>query len=401
MGQPDFAATYADRVFLFGVEENLNRFISNPKKYLQKAPEMPAQYRLLLQGPSGSGKKSQAKKLADKYGWKIIDFKQLVKDKVVELSQRETHQPNNPLGGYKIGLSEQESLDINDGKNFEVQRLVPWVLDYLGHPLEKKRPPPPEKKEGEEGEEGEEGADAPPPPAPVAAKKEAPKEQKPPSRHSKEGDQSRLEDGQEEEEVVVLDDLSIDEIALKINEETGKAPFVGGFILHGFPETEEQLAKLKEHGIEFDKVIFFIDQDEENPGEILKKRNAHDFLYDFDVEMENIGKIKAFFGEQLGEEIVRDVALNGSQDEVFARICTIIDPFYPQVDDQAAVKISAELGEEEKPLQKGEYGDFCPVTFANDSWLFPGNPELEQLVKGRTYKFSGEREMEEFKKMPT
>lgn len=106
MGQPDFAATYADRVFLFGVEENLNRFISNPKKYLQKAPEMPAQYRLLLQGPSGSGKKSQAKKLADKYGWKIIDFKQLVKDKVVELSQRETHQPNNPLGGYKIGLSE-------------------------------------------------------------------------------------------------------------------------------------------------------------------------------------------------------------------------------------------------------------------------------------------------------
>lgn len=202
-------------------------------------------------------------------------------------------------------------------------------MDYLGHPLEKKRPPPPEKKEGEEGEEGEEGADAPPPPAPVAAKKEAPKEQKPPSRHSKEGDQSRLEDGQEEEEVVVLDDLSIDEIALKINEETGKAPFVGGFILHGFPETEEQLAKLKEHGIEFDKVIFFIDQDEENPGEILKKRNAHDFLYDFDVEMENIGKIKAFFGEQLGEEIVRDVALNGSQDEVFARICTIIDPFYP------------------------------------------------------------------------
>jgi len=55
-------------------------------------------------------------------------------------------------------------------------------------------------------------------------------------------------------------------LALKVNEETGKAPFVGGFILIGFPETEDQLNKLKEEGIEFDRVIYLGDTNEEDPG---------------------------------------------------------------------------------------------------------------------------------------
>ena len=41
-----------------------------------------------------------------------------------------------------------------------------------------------------------------------------------------------------EEEPVIIEDLSIDQLVLKVNDETGKAPFVGGFILIGFPETE-------------------------------------------------------------------------------------------------------------------------------------------------------------------
>lgn len=46
---------------------------------------------------------------------------------------------------------------------------------------------------------------------------------------------------------------------LKVDEETGKAPFVGGFILIGYPETEEQINRLKAHGIEFDKIIYLTD----------------------------------------------------------------------------------------------------------------------------------------------
>jgi hypothetical protein len=43
----------------------------------------------------------------------------------------------------------------------------------------------------------------------------------------------------EEEEIVIIEDLSIEDIALKIDEESGKPVFVGGFILVNYPETED------------------------------------------------------------------------------------------------------------------------------------------------------------------
>lgn len=180
--------------------------------------------------------------------------------------------------------------------------------------MEKKRPPPPKPKE--EGEEEEE-EEAPPPPPP---KKEDPKAKKAaakapskaPSRKGSDDDQEE----EEEEKEPPLDDLNIVDIDLKVeDEETLKKPFVGGFILLGFPETDEQLTKLKEAGIDFDRVLLFVDQDEENPGAIVKEREREkgNLLYDYDADMENINRISGFLKEQLGEDVVKEIALNGSE----------------------------------------------------------------------------------------
>ena len=93
-----------------------------------------------------------------------------------------------------------------------------------------------------------------------------------------------------EEEPVIIEDLNIDQLVLKFNEETGKAPFVGGFILVGFPETEVQIQKLKEHGLEFDRIIYLNDTNEE-PGDDIKKRMAEVELYDWEWELKNSQKI--------------------------------------------------------------------------------------------------------------
>ena len=77
-GQTDFAASFNDRVFLFENEENQKAFCERPKKYLKKIPEMPKKFRLLLSGPTGVGKKTAAKVLAEKYGWKVVDWNKLV-----------------------------------------------------------------------------------------------------------------------------------------------------------------------------------------------------------------------------------------------------------------------------------------------------------------------------------
>jgi len=71
------------------------------------------------------------------------------------------------------------------------------------------------------------------------------------------------------------------------------------------------------------------------------------------------------------------------------------------VDVLEDVRVTADLGEEDKPLSKGDFGDYCPVTFVNDNWLVRGNPEKEVIINGKTYFLAGEKEEEEFKFNPS
>jgi len=103
---------------------------------------MPNVFRILMLGPKGAGKHTQAKLLNETYGWKIVDFKELVRSRVEELMKSEGHIPNNPLPGGRIGLSEHELAEVIEGKVFPASKFIPWILHYLGYPLMKKRPPP-------------------------------------------------------------------------------------------------------------------------------------------------------------------------------------------------------------------------------------------------------------------
>ena len=70
-----------------------------------------------------------------------------------------------------------------------------------------------------------------------------------------------LEESEEEE--IKVDDLSIDEFIL----EPGNK--VDNFFLLNFPHTEENIKRLKEHGINFDRIIFLNENNEEEPGKFI------------------------------------------------------------------------------------------------------------------------------------
>lgn len=58
-------------------------------------------------GPKGIGVHTQANKLHEQYGWKVIDYPKLVKGRLEAILREEVHLPNNIVPGLsKIGLSQ-------------------------------------------------------------------------------------------------------------------------------------------------------------------------------------------------------------------------------------------------------------------------------------------------------
>lgn len=81
-GKPEFPATYASRVFLFTNEKNQKEFNATPRKFLTDKPKMPSTYTVALMGPSSAGKSTIAKLLSKRYGWKVINFSEILKETI-------------------------------------------------------------------------------------------------------------------------------------------------------------------------------------------------------------------------------------------------------------------------------------------------------------------------------
>ena len=69
---------------------------------------MPPNFRLMMIGPRGIGCRTQAAKLEQLYGWRVVDFKQIVQDKLREIMTLPAKPPNNITneGPCMISLSE-------------------------------------------------------------------------------------------------------------------------------------------------------------------------------------------------------------------------------------------------------------------------------------------------------
>jgi len=67
----------------------------------------------------------------------------------------------------------------------------------------------------------------------------------------------------------------------------GNNPKFGQFVMYGFPQTEIHINKLKEFGFAFDRVCYFNDTTEEEPGREIKQRMAalnSDMAFDWEDE---------------------------------------------------------------------------------------------------------------------
>ena len=248
---------------------------------------MPPNFRLAMLGPRGIGVKSQAQKLEGLYGWRVVDFKQIVQDKLREIISMPVKLPNNITneGPCMICMSESELAEIKEGKPIPSWKFLPWIMDFFNIPLRVKDPPSPEedsetdaewdearlkqhkdkikkkKKEAEAKKKAEEEA--------AAAKADRALKRKDAVEQGLNLEELGLQDSEEEK---IIEDVPIDWLVLQEYED-GRLPPVDRFILVGFPQTETHCAKLKEFNINFDRVLFLSEEDnEEEPGKEITKR---------------------------------------------------------------------------------------------------------------------------------
>lgn len=407
-GKPDYAAEYAGNVFLFDNEENQEKFVKNPQIYLKSYPKMPSEFRLCIIGPKKAGKHTQAEYLCAKYGWKLIDVPEILK---MSLQNQKKHSkeplPSHPDTGL-VQLPDNEFKSVLVGESIQGQNILPIILNKLGIPLMKKPPPPPTPKSEEE----------------EAEQAEAPEEVKESGGDSKSDEEKDSEDNQENEnkdpteenpenpekpvteenieklptpppEPIVYDDLPLTEIVLK-KDEHGNFTKLQGFIMLGYPCTEEEATSLKDFGVEFDKIINLVDP---NDGEILAKRGAENFV-DLAKELAFADQAASICKDAFGEENVIDIKIDGTEQEVHDRILKALDPFYINIEDPDNIVSKEEAGEEAVVSTASEYSNYDPVILKEHNWLMPGSDEFEVQSLGKRYLFVSEAEMEKFKSSP-
>jgi hypothetical protein len=235
---------------------------------------MPPNFRLAMLGPRGIGVKSQAQKLEGLYGWRVVDFKQIVQDKLREIISMPVKLPNNITneGPCMICMSESELAEIKEGKPIPSWKFLPWIMDFLNIPLRVKDPPSPEEDSETDAEWDE---------ARLKQHKDKIKKKKKEAEAKKKAEEEAAAakaDRALKRKDAVEQGLNLEELGLQDSEEEkiiedGRLPPVDRFILVGFPQTETHCAKRKEFNINFDRVLFLSEEDnEEEPGKEITKR---------------------------------------------------------------------------------------------------------------------------------
>lgn len=362
---------------------------------------MPNSYRLLIIGPRKSGKRTQAEYLSARYGWKLVDANEILNQCVMsQKKNRKDPRPSHPDSGF-VQASEQEFQALMKGQALPSNLINPILLHKLGIPLQKKPPPPLTPKEEEEEEQKPQATDR----SNKSVKSKLSKEESDKEssdvgeiekiREDVDRENMQSPEGQYTPEPIIYDDLPLSEIVVKITAENLRS-IVDGLIMIGYPANIEDAQAFKDAYFEFDKILHLIDPTD---GQELIKRGIEE-VSDLNQEINSSDAASSACKEIFGEEIVIEIPIIGTEEEVHNLICRKLDPFYTQLDSAEiyVVKEDAEEGKVSLPL--GEYGKYDPVVMKDEKWIIPGNEEFEVQSFGKRYLFAGEAELEKFNKSP-
>jgi adenylate kinase family enzyme/YHS domain-containing protein len=395
LGQKEFAVDYAGNCLLFADEKSQHRFCTWPKAFLTESPTINSLGMALgyvLLSPGGFRAQRLADRLRETYGFDIVNVPQLLdvsmQAKAIDAPVPEAVEGEEPVEAEPLpegvpGLYEEEKKELCAGKAVGTGTIVRIIGDALKI-----------RKNIES----------------VAERKRLLDQAK--------ADLEAAADNEEAKAALGFEINAEGEPIINYPAELNYLRPSKGFVIVGYPETGEQLAALQDQlQLKLERILLLKkDAENEDAPEVA------DFLADkgFDEEMplatvlekyeENIATLEAAEAAPARDEI----ALHADEDAQLVAIRKKIDPFYPVIEDPsvaiaipdpdefnmddavaAAAALEEETGEKQDPPEApvipwGLCGGYCPVTLAEDFWLYPGSKELQCVFRNRVYSLASE-----------
>eukprot|EP00928_Gymnodinium_smaydae_P021250 TRINITY_DN18276_c0_g3_i1.p1 TRINITY_DN18276_c0_g3~~TRINITY_DN18276_c0_g3_i1.p1 ORF type:complete len:2412 (-),score=485.57 TRINITY_DN18276_c0_g3_i1:104-7339(-) len=406
-GDQNFAVNYAGRVFMLSGEQEMRKFCTWPKRYLANSPRINAPslcQGMSLLGPCRFRCSSIADGLAAAYGFDIIDPVRLVDEAMQKpsaeiLPSDASEEMKEAAAGVdnRLKLSEEEKQAVLTGQALGKDTLFRLIAEALGVERnirlvsERDATIERQKQELEAAKEKEEGTPA---------------------------------------GIVVDEDSGMPVVDYS-------EPLVRpsrGFVLLGFPETAEQLQELRTSlRIQVDRVVVLKKgapaateveraiQAEKGDAEEVALMLPEDVLaadgFYADGTEAALEAAAATLSTFEGVEglTVAEVPLEVDEHAQVIAVRKLIDPFYTVVEEPSVGleipdpegwtepdPVEPEEGQEPpEPVERptipwGVLGPYCPVTFKEDFWLFPGQKELQNVVMNSVYSFASERSRDAF-----
>jgi len=433
-GTQENAVDYGGRVFLFSSPETMTAFKRDPRKYIDKWPQVPPTLGLAILGPPRSGKKTQANMISDMYGFQVVDLPSAIerglerRDHYVPPTKEEIEEARRKAEEERERLEKERKKQRRGKKQQEVEPPPSEPVE------EEEEPPPPDTgdfqfypKEREAVIDGKElSSDAIV--RCIACELGLFNNWKMVDTRKKqiEGIKKEIEAAKEAPEGTEPPEYPIDE-------ETGE-PIVElegplewpsrGFVVCGAPMKEEEIVALEGLNIKFHRILAYkaLSEEEDAPSmtDILRRRAA-------DEHMLLEPAVEAYDAQldALGERVV-PIPLEPSIDDTFCHVRKAFDPFFIQPDDPSHVEepidpyaepeeaeeeqAEEEEGEEGETVEKppklplyvpwGETGLYCPVTLRNEKWLVPGKADFQVQLSHKQYRLFSEPAMKAFSLNP-
>ena len=389
MGNPLYAVSFLDKMYVMSTPEALELFMNNPRHYL--LPPQPAPpCKVAVVGPPHSGRSTLAQRLAQRYAAKVINVDELMEPKLKEakealIAKNTQDLINNSIVAVKAeeeikkrDLAAKQESEDEDEENLPQQDETPIDENH-----------PAVKKLVETGMPDIEGA------KPVTSPE------------------------------VYVDCL--ERVMTEIYKGTDKGPSSGGWIIDGFPQTKDHFNSMVERGIVPDE--FIILKDDSNENDVLVKRAENG---DTSI-VEDPAKIQAFkekvteVENQLTslqttlrnahnieplavpcEETEDDAYLMctkniEAQFQYYAMEYTGMDQDEEEEDANALVEDDMDEDEDEDPNDRKPFGEtlrYCPVMLKEDDVLAPGSNEFAAKYRERVYFLTSQEHKERFMSNP-